>query len=109
MGFFSRFKDSLDPDRLLMEAMNGFIEAVAVRRALDYEQETWQPGKPLKLGLAGYVGTRNTGADVRVEARIRHFRRGVGDDGHERTAMSLDLKRTAGSFRSVRQCKLPVV
>lgn len=109
MGFFSRFKDSLDPDRLLMEAMNGFIEAVAVRRALDYEQETWQPGKPLKLVLAGYVGTRNTGADVRVEEMIRQFRHVVGDDDLELTAMSLDLKRTAGYFRSVRQVKLPVV
>src|SRR5690606_30603278 len=109
MGFFSRFKDSLDPDRLLMEAMNGFIEAVAVRRALDYEQETWQPGKPLKLLLAGYVGTRNTGADVRVEEMIRQFRHVVGDDQLELTIMSLNLQRTAGYFRTVRQVELPVL
>ena len=33
----------------------------------------WRPGQPLKLILAGYVGTRNTGADVRVEEMIRQF------------------------------------
>ena len=28
MGFLSRFKDALDPDNVLMEVMNGFIEVV---------------------------------------------------------------------------------
>jgi len=109
MGFFSRFKESLDPDRVLMEVMNGFIEAVAIRRALDREQEVWRPGKPLKLVLAGYVGTRNTGADVRVEEMIRQFRHVVGDDELELTIMSVNLARTAGYFRTVRQVELPVV
>lgn len=92
-----------------MEVMNGFIEAVAVRRALDHDVETWCPGKPLKLVLAGYVGTRNTGADVRVEEMIRQFRHIVGDDELELTIMSVNLARTAGYFRTVRQVELPVV
>jgi len=109
MGFFNRIKEALDPDRVLMEVMNGFIEAVGVRRALNYEQETWAPGKPLKLVLAGYVGTRNTGADVRVEEMIRQFRHIIGDENLELTIMSVNRERTAGYFRAVRQVELPVV
>jgi polysaccharide pyruvyl transferase WcaK-like protein len=109
MGFLKRFKDALEPDRVLMEVMNGFIEAVAVRRALDMKQELWAPGKPLKLLLAGYVGSRNTGADVRVEEMIRQFRQVIGDDDLELTIMSVDKSRTAGYFRTVRQVELPVV
>ncbi len=89
--------------------MNGFIEAVAVERALDVRQETWAPGKPLKLLFAGYVGTRNTGADVRVEEMIRQIRHVVGDDELELTIMTVDPKLTAGYFRTVRQVELPVV
>lgn len=109
MGFLSRIKDALEPDRVLMEVMNGFIEGVAVKRALDVDQERWAPGKPLKLCLAGYVGTRNTGADVRVEEMIRQFRHIVGDDDLELTIMSANLARTAGYFRTVRQVEMPVV
>lgn len=109
MGFLSRFKDALEPDRVLMEVMNGFIEGVAMRRALDHEQEVWKPGNPLKLLLAGYVGSRNTGADVRVEEMIRQFRHIIGDDELELTIMSVNKARTAGYFRTVRQVELPVV
>lgn len=108
-GILGRLGDALEPDRVLMEVMNGFIEATAVKRALDVGQETWAPGKPLKLLLAGYVGTRNTGADVRVEEMIRQFRHVVGDDELELTIMSIDKQRTAGYFRTVRQVTLPVV
>lgn len=109
MGFLQRIKDSLDPDKVLMDVMGGFIEATAVKRALDRDQETWAPGKPLKLLLAGYVGSRNTGADVRVEEMIRQFREILGDDELELTIMSVNRERTAGYFRTVRQVELPVV
>jgi hypothetical protein len=58
---------SVDPDVLLQQTMAGFIEACSMRYALGLDKERWKPGKALKLLLAGYVGTRNTGADVRVE------------------------------------------
>lgn len=109
MGILDRIKDALEPDRLLMDVMNGFIEAAAMRRSLNYEQELWEPGKPLKLVLAGYVGTRNTGADVRVEEMIRQFRHIVGDEALELTIMSVNKERTAGYFEAVRQVELPVV
>jgi polysaccharide pyruvyl transferase WcaK-like protein len=109
MGFFGRIKDAFDPDRVLQEVMNGFIEAVAVKRALDRDQSVWAPGDPLKLIFAGYVGTRNTGADVRVEEMIRQIRWVVGDDEIELTIMTVDPELTAGYFRTVRQVELPVV
>lgn len=108
-GILGRLADALEPDRVLMEVMNGVIEATAVKRALDIDQETWAPGKPLKLLLAGYVGSRNTGADVRVEEMIRQFRHVIGDDQLELTIMSINLQRTAGYFRTVRQVELPVL
>lgn len=108
-GLLGRVADALEPDRVLMEVVNGFIEATAVKRALNYNQETWEPGNPLKLLLAGYVGTRNTGADVRVEEMIRQFRHVVGDDQLELTIMSINQQRTAGYFRTVRQVELPVL
>ena len=108
-GILGRVADALEPDRVLMEIMNGFIEATAVKRALDVDQESWKPWQPLKLLLAGYVSTRNTGADVRVEEMIRQFRHVVGDDELELTIMSINPQRTAGYFRTVRQVELPVV
>ncbi len=109
MGLLSRIKDAFDPDRVLQEIMAGFIEAVAVERALDVRQNVWKPGKPLKLLFAGYVGTRNTGADVRVEEMIRQIRHVVGDEVAELTIMTVDPELTAGYFRTVRQVGLPVV
>ena len=102
-------KDSVDPDRALMAATGSLIEAVAVKRALDVDQEKWAPGKPLKLLFAGYVGTRNTGADVRVEEMIRQIRHCAGDDNLELTIMTVDEDLSAGYFRTVRQVVLPTL
>jgi hypothetical protein len=81
----------------------GFIEATAVKHVLGVDEEQWAPGKPLKLLLAGYVGTRNTGADVRVEEMIRQFRHVVGDDQLEMAIMTSDEQLSAGYFRTVEQ------
>ncbi|HRI06533.1 MAG TPA: polysaccharide pyruvyl transferase family protein [Nannocystaceae bacterium] len=102
-------KDTVDPDRALMAATGSLIEAVAVKRALDVDQEKWAPGKPLKILFAGYVGTRNTGADVRVEEMIRQIRHCVGDDSLELTIMTVDEDLSAGYFRTVRQVVLPTL
>lgn len=109
MSIFNRFRDMMDPDRALQGIMSSFIEGVAVRNALEVDNEVWEPGKPLKLLLAGYVGTRNTGADVRVEEMIRQFRHVIGDDNLELTIMSVDKKLSAGYFQTVRQVTMPTV
>ena len=108
-SLWTRIKDAVDPDYALQLSMAAMIEAAAVKHVLGLDQERWAPGKPLKLLLAGYVGSRNTGADVRVEEMIRQFRHVVGDDQLELTIMTLDPKLTAGYFRTVRQVELPVV
>jgi polysaccharide pyruvyl transferase WcaK-like protein len=104
--FFQRLTD---PDRALQAATGAFIEATGVRYALDLKQERYQPGKPLKLLLAGYVGARNTGADLRVEEMIRQLRTVLGDDNIELTCMTFDPARTAGYFRAVRQVEMPQI
>jgi polysaccharide pyruvyl transferase WcaK-like protein len=106
---WDRFKRAFDPDRVLMNVQDAFIEAAAVKDALDVDREEWRPGKPLKLLLAGYVGTRNTGADVRVEEMIRQFRHVIGDEQLEQTIITIDPALTAGYFRTVRQVKLPTL
>ncbi len=101
-----KLAEYIDADRALMLAMSGFIEAAASRYAID-PGEQWEPGKPLKLLLAGYSGTRNTGADVRVEEMIRQFRHLFGDEHVEMSIFTLDPELTRGYFRTVRQLELP--
>ncbi len=100
---------SVDPDVLLQQTMAGFIEACSMRYALGLDKERWKPGKALKLLLAGYVGTRNTGADVRVEEMIRQFRHVIGDDNLEMSIVTTDRELSKGYFRTVRQITLPQV
>jgi polysaccharide pyruvyl transferase WcaK-like protein len=108
-SWWNRVKDAVDPDRALQATVGASIEANAVRHVLGMSPETWAPGKPLKLLMAGYVGTRNTGADVRVEEMIRQLRHVVGDDQLELTIMTVDPKLTRGYFRTVHQTHLPPV
>lgn len=89
--------------------MGSCIDAAGVKYALDVQQRRHRAGDPLKLLLAGYVGTRNTGADVRVEEMIRQFRAIYGDDQLDLTLMTIDPKLSAGYFRGVRQVRVPTV
>ncbi len=108
-SLLDRLKDTVDPDRALQKVVGTLIETTSVRHALDINQEKWEPGKPLKLLLAGYVGTRNTGADVRVEEMIRQFRHVIGDDIVQLTICTSDPKLSAGYFRTVDQVVMPQV
>ncbi len=95
-----------DPDRALIASMSGAIELAKRRYALDAGAQ-WRPGTPLKLLLAGYCGTRNTGADVRVEEMIRQFRHMFGDENLSLSVLTLDPGRSKGYFRGARQLTLP--
>jgi polysaccharide pyruvyl transferase WcaK-like protein len=98
-----------DPDRALCLAMGTCIDAAGVRYALEKAPVRYRPGEPLKLLLANYVGTRNTGADVRVEEMIRQLRTILGDDQLQLTSITIDPDKTAHYFRAVRQVRLPPV
>lgn len=100
--------DAVDADRMLQRSMAAFIEMAASRYPIDPGAE-WKPGEPLKLLLAGYSGTRNTGADVRVEEMIRQFRHLFGDEHLELSVLTIDPDKTRGYFRTVRQLTLPKI
>ncbi|MFT6146967.1 MAG: polysaccharide pyruvyl transferase WcaK-like protein [Myxococcota bacterium] len=99
---------SVDTDKGLMLAMAAGIETARARHKWD-AAPTWSPGEPLRLLLAGYTGSRNTGADVRVEAMIRQFRFLFGDDHLELSILTNDPKLTRGYFRTVEQLELPKI
>ena len=101
-----KLRGRMDADRALQSTMSMFIEMAASRYALD-PGEQWKPGEPLKLLLAGYSGTRNTGADVRVEEMIRQFRHLFGDEHVALSILTIDPELTRGYFRTVRQLHLP--
>ena len=96
-----------DPDRALQAATGALIETAGVKYALDKDVERYRPGQPLKLLLAGYMGTRNTGSDLRVEEMIRQLRTILGDDQIELSCLTVDPALSAGYFRTVRQVRLP--
>ncbi len=103
-----KLRDQLDADRILQMATGALIEAAGARYAVD-AGDRWAPGKPLKILLAGYSGTRNTGADVRVEEMIRQFRHLFGDDHVDMSIYSINPELTRGYFRTVKQIYLPKV
>lgn len=99
---------AVDADRALQLAMAAFIErARDTYPAMPYAR--WRQGDPLKLLFAGYSGTRNTGADVRVEEMIRQFRHVLGDGNLDLTILVHDPKLTRGYFRTAKQVQMPRV
>lgn len=101
-------RNSLDADRVLQLSMEGLIDTARAR----HEREPtprWRAGEPLKLMFVGYVGTRNTGADVRVEEMIRQFRHVFGDEHADLSILTIDPGKTRGYFKTVKQVELPRV
>ena len=98
----------LDADDALMGSMAALVELAATRYALDPGAQ-WKPGEPLKLLFSGYTGTRNTGADVRVEEMIRQVRSLLGDDLADLSILTIDPEGSRGYFRTVKQLHLPQI
>jgi polysaccharide pyruvyl transferase WcaK-like protein len=67
----------------------------------------WHPGEKLRLLLAGYNGTRNTGSDVRVEEMLRQMRQVLGPENIALSVMTQNLERSRGYFGDARQVHLP--
>jgi polysaccharide pyruvyl transferase WcaK-like protein len=98
----------LDADLLLEMWVGGLIELNKFQWMLG-AGESWQPGRKLKLLLAGYNGTRNTGSDVRVQEIVRQVRRILGPDNLALSVMSFDFNNSHGYFEDARQVYLPNV
>ncbi|HET9531982.1 MAG TPA: hypothetical protein VFQ92_16600, partial [Blastocatellia bacterium] len=91
-------------------ALEAWVSALIEMRKLRWMLgggKRWTPGEKLKLLFTGYNGTRNTGADVRVEEMLRQVRHILGDDKVELSVISHNLDLTRGYFKRVRQVKLP--
>ncbi len=67
----------------------------------------WHPGEKLKLLFTGYNGTRNTGADVRVEEMLRQIKHILGEENCELSVLSQNFDLTSGYFKGINQVKLP--
>ena len=68
---------------LVLEAwVSGLIELNKLEWTLG-AGDAWKPGEKLKLLFAGYNGTRNTGADVRVHEMLRQIGWRVSTLGHD--------------------------
>jgi polysaccharide pyruvyl transferase WcaK-like protein len=93
-------------DFILEAWVSGNIERAKSRWMLG-GGKAWQPGEKLKILLAGYNGTRNTGSDVRPEEMLRQFRRILGADNVEFTVMSQNFELTRGYFDGAKQVRLP--
>ena len=69
--------------------------------------ERWTPGEKLKLFFAGYNGSRNTGADVRVQEMLRQVRHVLGAENVDFTVSTMSFDRSKGYFDGTRQVYLP--
>ncbi|MBI3952021.1 MAG: polysaccharide pyruvyl transferase family protein [Acidobacteria bacterium] len=67
----------------------------------------WTPGEKLGLFFTGYNGTRNTGADVRVEEMLRQIRHVLGENNVEFSVLTQNFDLTRGYFAKTTQVHLP--
>ena len=95
-------------DFILEAWVSGNIERAKAGWMLG-EGNAWQPGEKLKLLMAGYNGTRNTGSDVRPEETLRQLRHILGADNVHFSAMSQNFDMTRGYFAGAEQVHLPDV
>ncbi|MBN1654144.1 MAG: polysaccharide pyruvyl transferase family protein [Deltaproteobacteria bacterium] len=109
MTLGERVRNAIDPDRALQAIMTSLVEAAGIKYALDIDQVSYRAGRPFKLLLVGYVGTRNTGADLRSEEIVRQFRTLFGDRNFDLSIVTLDPRLTAGYFRTARQVHMPMI
>jgi polysaccharide pyruvyl transferase WcaK-like protein len=96
----------LNMDIVLEAWVSGLIELNKLEWMLGVG-EPWKAGGKLKLLLAGYNGTRNTGSDIRVEGIARQIRKILGDDHVSLSIMTQDFDLTRGYFENAQQVRLP--
>jgi len=93
-------------DALLVAWVSALIEYRRLAWMLGLGR-SWKPGEPLRLLFAGYNGTRNTGADVRVQEMLRQVQHVLGAERVAFSVMTQNFDRTRGYFEGSRQVHLP--
>ena len=86
--------------------VSGLIEVTKMKWMLGAGKR-WSPGERLKLLFTGYNGTRNTGADVRVEEMLRQVRHILGSENVDLSVLSQNFELTKGYFEGIKQVRLP--
>ncbi|HZV59261.1 MAG TPA: hypothetical protein VFF42_02910, partial [Candidatus Eremiobacteraceae bacterium] len=95
-------------DFLLVAWVSALIEVRRLQWMLGFGRR-WSPGEKLKILFAGYNGSRNTGADVRVEEMLRQVRHVLGASNVDFSVTSMNCERSKGYFEGTRQVYLPNV
>ncbi len=95
-------------DFLLIAWVSALIEISRVGAIFGLGRR-WTPGEKLKLLFATYNGTRNTGADVRVQEALRQARHVLGAGNVDFSVMTQNFDRTRSYFEGTRQVHLPDV
>jgi polysaccharide pyruvyl transferase WcaK-like protein len=95
-------------DFLLVAWVSILIGVARLRWMLGGGQR-WKPSEKLKLLFAGYNGSRNTGADVRVHEMLRQVRHVLGSENVDFSVMSMNFDRSRGYFDGTKQVHLPNV
>jgi len=98
----------MDMDFILEAWVSALIEFNKIEWMLG-AGDAWKPGTKLKLLLATYNGTRNTGSDARVEEIVRQLGRILGPQNAEFAVMTQNFELTRGYFAGARQVHLPDV
>jgi polysaccharide pyruvyl transferase WcaK-like protein len=95
-------------DFLLVAWVSALIEITRFQWMLGFGRR-WTPGEKLKILFAGYNGSRNTGADVRVQEMLRQVRHVLGASSVDFSVTSMNFERSRGYFKDTRQVHLPNV
>src|SRR5262249_9466874 len=91
-------EQTMSMDLALEAWVSGLIELSKFKWMLGAGRR-WQPGEKLKLFFTGYNGTRNTGADVRVEEMLRQINHILGPDKCELSVLTQNFQLTDGYFK----------
>src|SRR6202171_124905 len=92
-------------DFLLVAWVSALIEVRRLQWMLGSGRR-WSPGEQLKILSAGYNGSRNTGADVRVQEMLRQGRYVLGASNVDFSVTSMNFERSKGYFEGARQVHL---
>ena len=93
-------------DFLLVAWVSALIEITRLQWMLGFGRR-WTPGEKLRILFAGYNGSRNTGADVRVQEMLRQVRHVLGAANVDFSVTSMNFERSKGYFEGTRQVHLP--
>ena len=107
-SLLNKAKDALDADKALQITMGALIDS----RRLEHQKNPrpkWRQGDTFEMLLAGYVGTRNTGADVRTQEMVKQFRHLLGDEHASLSILTFDPEWTRGYFKTLKQLHVPQI